>query len=75
MMSLGMFYAAFVRMAFKGESHYSLHHFWYAFTRSCVGSMRGYLILSNFQLPLVFVVIKGKFCHKCVSYSIEIHHK
>ncbi|KAJ0095731.1 hypothetical protein Patl1_15672 [Pistacia atlantica] len=29
-MTLGMFYAAFARTAFKGESQQSLHYFWYA---------------------------------------------
>jgi hypothetical protein len=28
-MTLGMFYAAFAKTAFKGESQQSLHHFWY----------------------------------------------
>jgi NhaP-type Na+/H+ or K+/H+ antiporter len=28
-MTLGMFYAAFARTAFKGDSQKSLHHFWY----------------------------------------------
>jgi NhaP-type Na+/H+ or K+/H+ antiporter len=27
-MTLGMFYAAFAKTAFKGESQQSLHHFW-----------------------------------------------
>ncbi|CAA7032537.1 unnamed protein product [Microthlaspi erraticum] len=27
-MTLGMFFAAFARTAFKGDSHQSLHHFW-----------------------------------------------
>ncbi|CAF2083156.1 unnamed protein product [Brassica napus] len=27
-MTLGMFFAAFARTAFKGENHQSLHHFW-----------------------------------------------
>jgi hypothetical protein len=27
-MILGMFFAAFARTAFKGDSHQSLHHFW-----------------------------------------------
>jgi NhaP-type Na+/H+ or K+/H+ antiporter len=27
-MTLGMFYAAFAKTAFKGDSQQSLHHFW-----------------------------------------------
>ncbi|GJN35654.1 hypothetical protein PR202_gb24449 [Eleusine coracana subsp. coracana] len=32
-MTLGMFYAAFAKTAFKGDSQESLHHFWYASAR------------------------------------------
>lgn len=33
-MTLGMFYAAFAKTAFKGESQQSLHHFWYVSYRN-----------------------------------------
>lgn len=32
--SCNRFFAAFARTAFKGDSHQSLHHFWYFTTQS-----------------------------------------
>ncbi|RID57630.1 hypothetical protein BRARA_F00991 [Brassica rapa] len=59
-MTLGMFFAAFARTAFKGENHQSLHHFW---------EMVAYIANTLVFILSGVIIAVGDFSSRKISYE------
>ncbi|KAL0723481.1 hypothetical protein Bca4012_038080 [Brassica carinata] len=59
-MTLGMFFAAFARTAFKGDSHQSLHHFW---------EMVAYIANTLVFILSGVIIAEGDFSSRKISYE------
>ncbi|KFK43712.1 hypothetical protein AALP_AA1G163100 [Arabis alpina] len=60
-MTLGMFFAAFARTAFKGDSHQSLHHFW---------EMVAYIANTLVFILSGFIIAEGILSSQRISYKV-----
>ncbi|CAE5957492.1 unnamed protein product [Arabidopsis arenosa] len=60
-MILGMFFAAFARTAFKGDSHQSLHHFW---------EMAAYIANTLVFILSGVIIAEGILSGRAISYKV-----